>query len=236
MEHTHELGALYHNRELHPIPQVAREFLYARFARSIFPLLSSFLSGGPKYLRVFVRTPFGFQQNDELANWQDVLQQRERSNPNRRRGEAADGGQNDDDVTPDSDVDSLDAASIGDSDIEHPVLTTSASPEVPPTAQPVIDSLEALTGYFATSTENDDDMQHDRRMQELAFPEMGVERVHGVGHVWEDITWYPGSERTERLKKLFSQDRGWVEILAGRKRSLECGDDSLTRFNLQRRV
>lgn len=230
LEHTHELGILYHNRELHPIPQVACEFLYARFAWSLFPLLSSFLSGGPKYLRVFVRTPLGFEQKDELVNWRDVLKKRESANVKRRRGEAADGTQNEDTMSVE-----FDAGLSGDSDNEHDD-TGSATSEAPVTAYPVIDSMEALTGYFAASSKNDEDMKHDRRMQELTFPEMAEEKVHGVGRVWEDINWYPGSGRTEKLKELLTKDRSWVQILAGRKRSLECDDEGLSRVNMQRRV
>lgn len=179
---------------------------------------------------MFVRTPLGFQVRDELVNWRDVLKSRENANPKRRCGDAANGPQNDK-TTADSE-----AGFSGDTDIEHHVVTASTSREAPVTAHPVIDSLEALTGYFTAGTGIDEDMEDDRRMQELAFPEMGEEKVHGVGHVWEDITWYPGSGRTEKLKKLFTKDRGWVQILAGRKRSLECDDEGLTRFNMQRQV
>lgn len=220
---------LYHNRELHPIPQVAREFLYARLALSLFPLLSSFLSGGSKYLRVFVRTPLGFQQKDAWVSWRDVLKERESSTPKRRRG--ADGAQNDEEITADSD-----AGFTGDTDLDDHVLAPSTSSELPLPLNPAIDSLEAIKGYFAAGSEIDEDIQHDRRLQELAFPEMGVEKVQGVGRVWDDITWYPGSGRTEQLKKLFSEDRGWVQILAGRKRSLECDDEDMARYNMQRRV
>lgn len=41
---TDELGYLYHNRQLFPIDTIPREFLYARFAWSIFPLLGRFLN------------------------------------------------------------------------------------------------------------------------------------------------------------------------------------------------
>lgn len=230
LEFTHELGVLYHNRELHPIPQVAREFLYARFAWSIFPLLASFLSGGPKYLRLFVRTPLGFSQKDELLNWRDVLKERETRTRKRPRGAGPDGSQKDEPMTVDSNT-----GFSGDIDVDQPGTTGSTSSEA---AHPVINSLEALTSYFASSTENDnEDMIRDRRMQELAFPEMAEEKVHGAGPVWEDITWYPGSARTERLKQVLSRDRGWVQILAGRKRSLECDDDEGSeRVNMQRRV
>lgn len=177
---------------------------------------------------MFVRTPLGFQQKDELVNWRDVLKERDSRNPKRRRGEGVDGAQNDEEITVDSGSE--------DTDIERRELTASTSSEGRLTADPVIDSLEAITRCFTASPENDEDMEHDRRMQELAFPEMGEEKVHGVGHVWEDITWYPGSGRTERLKKFFNKDRGWVEILAGRKRSLECDDEGSARVNMQRRV
>ncbi|KAL8956176.1 MAG: hypothetical protein Q9193_006224, partial [Seirophora villosa] len=43
--HSNELGELYHNTRLHPLG-VARECLFARFAWTIFPLLSGFLQQG----------------------------------------------------------------------------------------------------------------------------------------------------------------------------------------------
>ncbi|KAK3045976.1 hypothetical protein LTR09_012502 [Extremus antarcticus] len=41
-----ELHTLYHNRVLHPIKGVSRQFLFARFAWDIFPRLRNFLSAG----------------------------------------------------------------------------------------------------------------------------------------------------------------------------------------------
>lgn len=41
-----ELGLLYHNTKLHPIDRVAPEFLFARFAWSIFPGIEGFLLAG----------------------------------------------------------------------------------------------------------------------------------------------------------------------------------------------
>lgn len=48
---SYELGTLYHNAALQPISGVQREFLFARFAWTIFPLMEDFLRRGvPLYL------------------------------------------------------------------------------------------------------------------------------------------------------------------------------------------
>lgn len=44
LEITNDLGKLYHNVKLHPIPSYSLEFLYARFAWGIFPFLTTFFS------------------------------------------------------------------------------------------------------------------------------------------------------------------------------------------------
>ena len=43
---TYDIGALYHNTSLKPIPGVKTEFLFARFAWTLFPLLTQFLNHG----------------------------------------------------------------------------------------------------------------------------------------------------------------------------------------------
>ena len=44
----------YHNRSIHPQAGAAPEFLFARFARDIFPRLHGFLRGGGRFLAVLV--------------------------------------------------------------------------------------------------------------------------------------------------------------------------------------
>lgn len=43
---SQELARLYHNVELHPLPSVPKEFILARLAWTLFPLLEGFLLGG----------------------------------------------------------------------------------------------------------------------------------------------------------------------------------------------
>ncbi|KAI9767866.1 MAG: hypothetical protein M1840_005359 [Geoglossum simile] len=49
---THELGRLYHNTETQPMRGISIEFLFARFAWTIFPSTSPFLIGGAPRLLV----------------------------------------------------------------------------------------------------------------------------------------------------------------------------------------
>ena len=50
LETTYELGRIYHNRPINVTAGVAPEFLLARFAWSIFPLIKGFMEHGPKRL------------------------------------------------------------------------------------------------------------------------------------------------------------------------------------------
>ena len=46
LKDSQELGKLYHNTKLHFIDGVAPEFLFTRFAWSVFPFLQGFLAAG----------------------------------------------------------------------------------------------------------------------------------------------------------------------------------------------
>lgn len=61
LETTHELGAVYHNRPVEVMGGVAPEFILARYAWAIFPLVKAFMEQGPSRL-VKVRE----QCNNEL--------------------------------------------------------------------------------------------------------------------------------------------------------------------------
>ncbi|KAI9679117.1 MAG: hypothetical protein M1829_001787 [Trizodia sp. TS-e1964] len=52
---SEDLGILYHNHATQPLKDTSKEFLYARFAYSVFPLLLKFLIRGPN--RFIQRTP-----------------------------------------------------------------------------------------------------------------------------------------------------------------------------------
>src|SRR5438046_957776 len=55
---------IYHNRKLHPIPGVSKEFLYARLAWAIFPGLWTFLSAAERKLMVRVADGTGAEYQE----------------------------------------------------------------------------------------------------------------------------------------------------------------------------
>jgi len=56
LEPTHELGLLYHNTQLHPMPGVPWVFFLARFAWAIFPSVQPFLECGIPRLLIRTKT------------------------------------------------------------------------------------------------------------------------------------------------------------------------------------
>lgn len=80
-----ELGYLYHNRELHPIPTIPREFLFARFAWSIFPLLGRFLNA-EKNLSISRNTKSVWTVTEEFGRWTEAKKS-EKGSKRRRPGD-----------------------------------------------------------------------------------------------------------------------------------------------------
>lgn len=72
MAPTHEIAPLYHNRLVHALMPPPREFLYARFAHGVFPMLAGFFGGGVR--RVCTRGREGWEC--EWVDWGDILRWR----------------------------------------------------------------------------------------------------------------------------------------------------------------
>lgn len=86
-----ELGYLYHNRELHPIGTIPREFLFARFAWSIFPLLGRFLNT-EKNLSVSRNVKSVWTVTEQYARWVDANKSEKGSKRKRATGGGDAGG------------------------------------------------------------------------------------------------------------------------------------------------
>lgn len=98
---SNELHLLYHNVPLQPIPKVSREYLFARFAWTIFPLVGDFFDGGVKRAVTGVRA--SERWIDGEGSWLDALQcqllvmkpskspKKSESPPKRMRSDAGDG-------------------------------------------------------------------------------------------------------------------------------------------------
>jgi hypothetical protein len=68
LQSTKDIGQLYHNARLHPIDGCGVQFLYARFAWAIFPLIASFLSQDtPIVIRTEVRAGKGTRVVEEAS-------------------------------------------------------------------------------------------------------------------------------------------------------------------------
>ncbi|KAH8653250.1 hypothetical protein BGZ60DRAFT_419826 [Tricladium varicosporioides] len=102
MEPTRDIGLLYHNTRIHPINACRAEFIYTRFAWSLFPALSGFLMDRSTTRLVITVTKSGGQRIRQVEEMDaEALQartnSRSRSPTNRLRAmldttEAAEGG------------------------------------------------------------------------------------------------------------------------------------------------
>lgn len=105
------------------------------------------------------------------------------------------------------------SSSVGDCDI------LPASPDLGIAAH---SSPGALEDYFnpplCEREREEQELREDYEIQAEAFPEMVHESESGTSRVWEDITWYPGVRKVERMKEAFRRDRGWVNVLAKRRK------------------
>jgi hypothetical protein len=63
-----DLSQLYHNVEIHPVPHCCPEFLFARFAWSVFPLLGGFLSRRAPRFVVTVNAETGERTPKEISD------------------------------------------------------------------------------------------------------------------------------------------------------------------------
>lgn len=84
-----ELGYLYHNRELHTIATIPREFLLARFAWAVFPLLARFLNT-EKNLSVARNVKSVWRVTEEFTRWVDG-KKTEKAGKRKRGGAGGDG-------------------------------------------------------------------------------------------------------------------------------------------------
>ncbi|KAL9038659.1 MAG: hypothetical protein Q9180_002998 [Flavoplaca navasiana] len=80
MDHSPELGKLYHNAELHTLG-VAKEFLFTRLAYAAFPLLAGFLQQGFKrfLLRTSSNNPSWVEPDDCFAHGEEWKPPNQRS-------------------------------------------------------------------------------------------------------------------------------------------------------------
>lgn len=93
-----ELGYLYHNRQLYPIDAIPREFLYARFAWSIFPLLGRFLNT-EKNLAIARNVRSVWTHTQEYTRWADT-KRAEKAEKGGKRKRGPGGGENSGSVIP----------------------------------------------------------------------------------------------------------------------------------------
>lgn len=197
-----ELVPLYHNREAHPIPAVSREFLFARFAWALFPRITGFLTGLPTRLRLYTLEAGRWVHVDRELDWGATLQQAAGARSKRKRGSGTPAG-----------------SSVGDCDV---------LPMSPELGIAVDSSPHTLEDYFdpplREREREERELREDYEIQAEAFPEMALESESGTSRVWEEITWYPGVRKVERMKEAFRRDRGWVDVLAKRRKfSMEQG-------------
>ncbi|KAG4429627.1 hypothetical protein IFR05_014888 [Cadophora sp. M221] len=68
LQQTPDLSQLYHNVEIHPVPHCCPEFLFARFAWSVFPLLGGFLSRRAPRFVVTVNAETGERTPKEISD------------------------------------------------------------------------------------------------------------------------------------------------------------------------
>lgn len=216
-----ELGFLYHNRELHPIPTVPREFLYARFAWALFPLLARFLST-EKNLSVARNSKSVWTVTEEFARWGDIRKaeagskRRRRDNPGPAGNTTIPGAQDDMEYTftderdaSRSPVSSLSGSTL--SDVERTTINSLSEPSSsPPPAEPLHRLFAPLPHDLAREKQ---ELEEDYAVAREVFPQM----LNG-GCVQRDIAFYPGHRAVERLKRRLRRDRGWVRALA------ECRD------------
>lgn len=176
-----ELGFLHNHRELHPIMPIPREFLYARFAWAVFPLLARFLST-VKNMSVARNAGSVWTVTEEFARWRET----ERAEAGEKRRRRDDWGTSGGTAAP-GDQDAMDCDFAGDQDSSSSTLSDNPFSEPAPLPSPPT-ALQSLFAPLPQDLERDkEELEEDYAVAREVFPQM----LKG-GSVHRDIVFYPG--------------------------------------------
>jgi hypothetical protein len=196
---SHELGILYHNVPLQPIPDVGREFLFARFAWTIFPFLQSFLRRGvARYLLGATIDPSWqatlMQPLECRIFTQKAVKSRSQSPKKRTRDEP-----DVEDADTPLDLPSKRRKTLLAANHHRPsqIQDTGAG------AGPTSELVEAQAEIFQPSDFPDREIQEDLRKLGNIFPlDLLTRNVsHSNDRLWDLSTMYPGYRRVQRIKE-----------------------------------
>ena len=187
---SQELGILYHNVSLQAIPDVGREFLFARFAWTLFPFLQSFLRRGvARYILGATIHTSGqarlLPPMDCRILTQKVVKPRSQSPKKRARDEA--------------DVEEVEISLGVSSKRRKFQLTTETDTESTTKSM----KAEALQMIDPDDPENQEDLQRLGRI----FPMNSLTRnvTEANDRLWDLSTTYPGYRRMQRMKQQWLQ-------------------------------
>lgn len=241
---TSELAYLFHNREPYPIEAIPREFLYARFAWSVFRLLRRFLDS-EKYLVVATMVQAVWTYRQDFMRWGQAAQMKEMSKRKRGGGSGGTGpgggGAVEEFVDRESSIGESETREEDDGESEYgdgnaspvaePLPYSAWQPKrlAPLLREPLPNSehdrylgsdLEPLQSPSGCKPQYLLSPAHERVLDSSELEE-DLQIQHEIfpemetGFIGRDIAFYPGHRRVERLKQRLRRNREWVQALAG---------------------